>query len=305
MEFIKPNINIDFIGKRHICLTLSVMAIVATVALYFVKSGFNYGIDFAGGTLVQLKFQKDISIESVRDGLRKMDMGESDIQHFGSTKDVLIRTGKWTEDLKDIGESIRKNLKEEFPDNAPEVERVEMVGPKVGSDLREKAFLSLFYSMVGILIYIAFRFELKFGVAAILATLHDLLIMVMAFLITDKEFNLTIVAAFLTIIGYSLNDTVVVFDRIRENLRKTGKKDLLRIINDSVNQTLSRTMITSGLTLLVVIALFIYGGEVIHDFAFALLVGIIIGTYSSIYIASPLLVIWDNLVERRRKRVPQ
>lgn len=301
MELIKPGTNIDFIGKRRICITLSVLAILATVVLFFVKSGFNYGIDFAGGTLVQLKFQKEISIESVRDGLHKMNMGDSDIQHFGSRKDVLIRTGKWTEDLKDVGESMNKKLKEEFPDNAPEVERVEMVGPKVGSDLREKAFLSLFYSMVGILIYVAFRFELKFGVAAILATLHDILIMAAAFLITGKEFNLTIVAAFLTIIGYSLNDTVVVFDRIRENLRKAGKKDLLRIINDSVNQTLSRTILTSGLTLLVVIALFFFGGEVIHDFAYALLVGIIVGTYSSIYIASPCLVIWENLAARKKQ----
>lgn len=303
MELIKPNTNIDFIGKRHICITLSMLAILATVVLFFVKSGFNYGIDFVGGTLVQLKFQKEISIESVRDGLHKMNMGDSDIQHFGSRKDVLIRTGKWTEDLKDVGESMRKKLKEEFPDNTPEVERVEMVGPKVGSDLREKALLSLFYSMVGILIYVAFRFELKFGVAAILATLHDILIMVAAFLITGKEFNLTIVAAFLTIIGYSLNDTVVVFDRIRENLRKAGKKDLLRIINDSVNQTLSRTLLTSGLTLLVVIALFFFGGEVIHDFAFALLVGIVVGTYSSIYIASPCLVIWENLAARKKKQI--
>jgi preprotein translocase subunit SecF len=302
MELIKPNTNIDFIGKRHICITLSMLAILATVVLFFVKSGFNYGIDFVGGTLVQLKFQKEISIESVRDGLHKMNMGDSDIQHFGSRKDVLIRTGKWTEDLKDVGESMRKKLKEEFPDNTPEVERVEMVGPKVGSDLREKALLSLFYSMVGILIYVALRFELKFGVAAILATLHDILIMVAAFLITGKEFNLTIVAAFLTIIGYSLNDTVVVFDRIRENLRKAGKKDLLRIINDSVNQTLSRTLLTSGLTLLVVIALFFFGGEVIHDFAYALLVGIVVGTYSSIYIASPCLVIWENLAARKKKQ---
>jgi preprotein translocase subunit SecF len=302
MELIKPNTNIDFIGKRHICITLSMLAILATVVLFFVKSGFNYGIDFVGGTLVQLKFQKEISIESVRDGLHKMNMGDSDIQHFGSRKDVLIRTGKWTEDLKDVGESMRKKLKEEFPDNTPEVERVEMVGPKVGSDLREKALLSLFYSMVGILIYVALRFELKFGVAAILATLHDILIMVAAFLITGKEFNLTIVAAFLTIIGYSLNDTVVVFDRIRENLRKAGKKDLLRIINDSVNQTLSRTLLTSGLTFLVVIALFFFGGEVIHDFAYALLVGIVVGTYSSIYIASPCLVIWENLAARKKKQ---
>lgn len=301
MQLIKPNTAIDFIGKRRHAYVLSGVVLLIGMTFFFVRSGFNYGIDFAGGTLIQLKFQEDVSIETVRAGLKKMKMGDSDIQHFGSEKNVLIRMERWSEELQDVGKIVKKNLEKEFSGNPLEVERVEMVGPKVGSDLRRKAFLSLFYSMVGILIYVAIRFELKFGVAAIIATFHDVLILSTAFLIADKEFTLPIIAAFLTVIGYSLNDTIVVFDRIRENLRRAGKKDLLKIINNSVNQTLSRTILTSGTTLMVVIVLFLYGGEVIHDFAFTLLIGVIAGTYSSIYIASPMLVLWDKIAAKRKK----
>ncbi len=300
MQFINQNTNIDFVGKRRHAAVLSAVVFLIGVIFFFIQSGFNYGIDFAGGTLVQLKFQKEVPIESIRSGMKKLGMGDSDIQHFGSKKDVLIRMERWSEALKDVGKAVSENLRKEFPGNPPQIERVEMVGPKVGSDLRKKAVLSLFYSMIGILIYVAIRFELKFGVAAILATSHDVLILATAFLITNKEFSLPIIAAFLAIIGYSLNDTIVVFDRIRENLRRTGKKDLLQIINTSVNQTLSRTILTSGTTLIVVIVLFLYGGEVIHDFAFTLLIGVIVGTYSSIYIASPLLILWEKYAGKKK-----
>ena len=169
-----------------------------------------------------------------------------------------------------------------------------MVGPKVGSDLREKALLSILYAIIGIVLYISWRFELRYAVAAIIALVHDVLVTMGAFSLFDKEFTLVIVAAFLTIIGYSLNDTIVVFDRIRENLRRKGKNTLAHTINASINQTLSRTLLTSGTTLLVVIALFFFGGEIIHDFSFALLVGVLVGTYSSIFIASVFLVFWDS-----------
>jgi len=300
MEFIRPNTHIDFIGKRRIAGGISGAAIVAGLVFLIIRAGFNYGIDFAGGTLVQLKFQKDVPIESIRSGLKKMNLGDSDIQHFGSSRDILVRMERWSDKMQDVGKAITAKLKGEFPDNPMEIERVEMVGPKVGSDLREKAFLSLFYSMVGILIYVAFRFDFKFGVAAVLATFHDVLILSTAFLMTNKEFTLPIVAAFLTIIGYSLNDTIVVFDRIRENMKRTGKKNLREVINASVNQTLSRTLLTSLTTLFVIVILFFYGGEVIHDFAFTLLVGVVVGTYSSIYIASPFLVLWDRLAMKKR-----
>ncbi len=302
MELIKPNTNFDFIGKRKIAMTISCALILAGVLFFFSRGGFNYGVDFAGGTLVQLKFQKDVPTGPVRSTLKKLGFGDSGIQHFGSEKDILIRMERWSEELEDVSQLLAKNLGKEFPDNPVSVERVEMVGPKVGKDLREKAFLSLFYSMVGILLYVAVRFEFKFGVAAIVATFHDVLILATAFLITDKEFTLPIIASFLAIIGYSLNDTIVVFDRIRENLRRVGKKDLLGVINSSVNQTLSRTLLTSGTTLMVVATLFVYGGEVIHDFAFTLLIGIVVGTYSSIYIASPMLLIWDSLVAKKKAK---
>ena len=193
-----------------------------------------------------------------------------------------------------MGSKVRNSLGGKFNKEDITVERVEMVGPKVGRDLREKAFLSILYAVIGIVIYISWRFELQYAIAAIIALAHDVLVTLGAFSILDKEFTLVIVAAFLAIIGYSLNDTIVVFDRIRENLRRRGKNTLVQTINASINQTLSRTLLTSGTTLMVVMALFFFGGEIIHDFSFALLVGILVGTYSSIFIASVFLVYWDS-----------
>jgi preprotein translocase subunit SecF len=193
-----------------------------------------------------------------------------------------------------VGSKVRNSLGGKFNKEDITIERVEMVGPKVGRDLREKALLSILYAIIGIVIYISWRFELQYAVAAIIALVHDVLVTLGAFSILDKEFTLVIIAAFLAIIGYSLNDTIVVFDRIRENLRRRGKNTFVQIINASINQTLSRTLLTSGTTLMVVVALFFFGGEIIHDFSFALLVGILVGTYSSIFIASAFLVYWDS-----------
>ena len=201
------------------------------------------------------------------------------------------------EKLEAVGSKIRNSLGKKFNKQDITVERVEMVGPKVGSDLREKALLSILYAVIGIVIYISWRFELRYAAAAIIALVHDVWVTMGAFSLFDKEFTLVIVAAFLTIIGYSLNDTIVVFDRIRENLRRKGKNTLAQTINISINQTLSRTLLTSGTTLLVVLSLFFFGGEIIHDFSFALLVGVLVGTYSSIFIASVFLVFLDS---RRR-----
>jgi preprotein translocase subunit SecF len=201
---------------------------------------------------------------------------------------------KSEEKLEEIGTKVKNSLIGKFQADDILVERVEMVGPKVGKDLREKAILSIIYAIIGIVIYISWRFELQYAIAAIIALVHDVLVTVGAFSLADKEFTLVIVAAFLTIIGYSLNDTIVVFDRIRENMRRKGKASLSDVINMSINQTLSRTILTSGTTLLVVVALFFRGGEIIHDFSFALIVGVIVGTYSSIFIASVFLVYWEN-----------
>ena len=294
MQLFKNETHFDFMGKIKPAMVFSSLLILVGLISIAISGGLKYGIDFAGGTLVQLQFKNPPDIEVIRDGLKTIGLGDSTIQEFGSKKDILIRVEKSEEKLEAVGAMVRRSLSGEFNIEEITLERVEMVGPKVGRDLREKALLSILYAIIGIVIYISWRFELQYAIAAIIALIHDVLVTMSAFSIFDKEFTLVIVAAFLTIIGYSLNDTIVVFDRIRENLRRKGKFSTTDIINASINQTLSRTLLTSGTTLLVVVALFFLGGEIIHDFSFALLVGIFIGTYSSIFIASVFLVYWDS-----------
>ena len=294
MQLFKSETHFNFMGRIKAAVTFSVVLILIGLGSVAVSGGLKFGIDFAGGTLIQLQFKSPPDIEVIRDGLKTIGLGESTIQEFGSKKDILIRVQRSEEKLEAVGSIVRKSLMGKFNVDEITVERVEMVGPKVGRDLREKALLSILYAIIGIVIYISWRFELQYAIAAIIALVHDVLVTIGAFSIFDKEFTLVIVAAFLTIIGYSLNDTIVVFDRIRENLRRKGKSSIAEMINTSINQTLSRTLLTSGTTLLVVIALFFFGGEIIHDFSFALLVGIFIGTYSSIFIASVFLVYWDS-----------
>ena len=294
MQLFKSETHFDFMGRIKAAVTFSVILILIGLGSVAVSGGLKFGIDFAGGTLIQLQFKSPPDIEVIRDGLKTIGLGESTIQEFGSKKDILIRVQRTEEKLEAVGSMVRKSLMGKFNIDEITVERVEMVGPKVGRDLREKALLSILYAIIGIVIYISWRFELQYAIAAIIALVHDVLVTMGAFSIFDKEFTLVIVAAFLTIIGYSLNDTIVVFDRIRENLRRKGKSSISDMINTSINQTLSRTLLTSGTTLMVVIALFFFGGEIIHDFSFALLVGVFIGTYSSIFIASVFLVYWDS-----------
>ena len=294
MQLFKSETHFDFMGRIKAAVTFSVILILIGLGSVAVSGGLKFGIDFAGGTLIQLQFKSPPDIEVIRDGLKTIGLGESTIQEFGSKKDILIRVQRSEEKLEAVGSMVRKSLMGKFNIDEIMVERVEMVGPKVGRDLREKALLSILYAIIGIVIYISWRFELQYAIAAIIALVHDVMVTMGAFSIFDKEFTLVIVAAFLTIIGYSLNDTIVVFDRIRENLRRKGKSSISDMINTSINQTLSRTLLTSGTTLLVVIALFFFGGEIIHDFSFALLVGVFIGTYSSIFIASVFLVYWDS-----------
>ena len=294
MQLFKSETHFDFMGRIKAAVTFSVILILIGLGSVVVSGGLKFGIDFAGGTLIQLQFKSSPDIEVIRDGLKTIGLGESTIQEFGSKKDILIRVQRSEEKLEAVGSMVRKSLMGKFNIDEITVERVEMVGPKVGRDLREKALLSILYAIIGIVIYISWRFELQYAIAAIIALVHDVMVTMGAFSIFDKEFTLVIVAAFLTIIGYSLNDTIVVFDRIRENLRRKGKSSISDMINTSINQTLSRTLLTSGTTLMVVIALFFFGGEIIHDFSFALLVGVFIGTYSSIFIASVFLVYWDS-----------
>ncbi|MDV2495947.1 MAG: protein translocase subunit SecF [bacterium] len=303
MEFVKPGITIDFIGRRRVALLASAALIVLGLATAGLR-GLNYGIDFAGGTLVELKMPRPVDIEDVRRELRGIGMGDSTIQHYGSKDEILIRmmrspTG--IEGIADIQGQIIKALEVVYGEGSIELRRTEVVGPQVGAALRRQATLAMAYALIGILIYITIRFEFRFAVAAILALVHDVLITLGAFALTNRELSLPVIAAFLAIVGYSLNDTIVVFDRIRENLRLYRRESYEGVINRSINETLSRTILTSLTTLLVVLALFFLGGEVIHDFAFALLVGIIVGTYSSIFIASPLLILWQRFAPSKKR----
>ena len=300
MEIFKRVPQFNFMEKKNTAVIFSSTVILVGIISILIHGGLRYGIDFAGGTLVQLKFKNPPIIEDIRDGLKKIGLGESTIQEFGSKNHILIRVERSEEKLEEIGTKVKNSLVGKFIASDIVVERVEMVGPKVGKDLRQKAILSIVYAIIGIVIYISWRFEFQYAIAAIIALIHDVMVTMGAFSLADKEFTLVIVAAFLTIIGYSLNDTIVVFDRIRENMRRKGKTLLVDVINASINQTLSRTILTSGTTLLVVVALFFFGGEIIHDFSFALMIGVLVGTYSSIFIASVFLVYWAsrNIVKR-------
>ena len=304
IQIVKPGINIDFIGKKRLALLFSSILILLSIGSIVIKGGLNYGIDFAGGTMVQIWFKQGATPDEVRKGLQKIGLEGSTIQQFGKKMDneYLIRTENTQSDIEGVSDKIQEIFREIYGEDGIDVRRVEMVGPQVGKELRKKGLLAVIYAMAGILIYITWRFEFRFALGASAALLHDVIITVGIFSITNKEFNLAILAAILTIVGYSLNDTIVVYDRIRENLKKLLKKKLEPIVNTSINETLSRTILTSGTTLFVVVALFILGGGVIHDFAFALIVGIIIGTYSSIFVASPVLIFWEEKFPSTKKK---
>ena len=296
MEFVKPGTKINFLGNRRFAFGLSGLVIAASIISIILHSGLNYGIDFAGGTLVQVKFSEPTQVETIKENLASIGLDRSLVQRFGEKgeNEYLIRVEKSASDLEGLSGQIEGTLQEAYGKSGVEIRRTEMVGPKVGKDLRKKGILAIVYALIGILIYITWRFEFIFAVGAIIALAHDVMITVGAFSITNKEFTLPIVAAILTIIGYSLNDTIVVYDRIRENRRKMRREAFAKIINSSINETLSRTLLTSITTLIVVVILFIYGGGVIHDFAFALMVGIVTGTYSSIFVASPIILSWQE-----------
>lgn len=301
MELFKPDTKIDFMSQRRFAIGVSIALVIISILALVIK-GPNYGVDFKGGTLIQVKFSQKTTTNDVRDVISALNLGDFSIQEFGSADELLIRIpieeeqkpGKET-----MAQKAEAALKAKFPGKFT-IERMEMVGPKVGADLQRKALLSVFYSLIGILIYLAFRFEFRYAAGAVLATVHDPLIILGAFSLLGKEFTLTALAAILTVIGYSLNDTIVVFDRIRDNMKIKRGMPTLDVLNLSVNQTLSRTILTSSTVLMVVLALFFFGGEVIHDFAFALLIGIIVGTYSSIYVASPIIHYWEVVSKKRQ-----
>jgi preprotein translocase subunit SecF len=304
MELIKPNSKINFVGRIKTALIFSLVLIGISLISLIIKGGPRYGIDFEGGTLVQVKFFNAVDIGSVRTALDLLTIEGLSVQEFGEkdAQEYLISMKKTTGELQGIEDTVQGALTDTFGPEALEVRRVEMVGPKVGEDLRRKGMLAVTFSILGMLMYIWWRFELRFGVGAIFCLIHDVIITLGALSLTNKPVDLPIIAALLTVVGYSVNDTIIISDRIRENLKKMGRGRLPDIVNKSINQTLSRTCITAGTTLMVVVALFFLGGEVIHDFAFTLLVGIVAGTYSSIFIASPLLIVWEKLFPKKKKR---
>ena len=293
MQFLDADkMHVDFVGKRRLFMIISVIAILVGIASLVVRGGLNYGIDFAGGTMVQVRFAKDLNSDQIRDASAELDMGEASIQQFEGegTHEFLIRVEKSKSNLVTLSDEIKVVLDKAFGAENVDIRRVEMVGPKVGKDLRRQGLMAIIYAMIGILIYVTVRFELRFAVGAIVALIHDVTITVGMFALLNKEFSLPIVAALLAIVGYSLNDTIVVYDRIRENMKGSGKSGFITTVNDSINQTLSRTILTSLTTMLVLISLFFLGGGVIHDFAFAMIIGVTVGTYSSIFIASPIVI---------------
>lgn len=307
MEFIKPGTNFDFLRYKLIAPAVSGLVILASIVSLWIHGGPNYGIDFKGGILIQLKFHQELDVGELREILSALGLRNLVVQRFGLQEEheYLVRVEQMETDLDVLSGQIEQTLKTRYGADSLEVRRTEIVGPKVGAELRRKGFLAVLYSIVGILIYITWRFEFRFALGAVLALVHDALITIGCFSLLNKEINLPEVAAILTVIGYSVNDTIVVFDRIRENMRKIRKQALDKVINSSINETLSRTLLTSGTTLVVVMALFFLGGAVIHNFAFALMVGIVIGTYSSIYVASPIVLLWDYVKGRLEKEKVQ
>ena len=292
IELIK-NPNINFLGKRHIAYVFSgIVLIIGIVAIVQIATGrANLGIDFAGGTAIQLKFEKPVALHDVRAALESSGLKDLDLQDLPSENKVLIRVKKSELELGKISDTITGILAQRFPDNPYVVDSTTAIGPKVGGRLRVDAAKAVAAAIIGILIYVAFRFQFKFGVGATVATFHDVLAVLGLFFLMGKEINLILVTALLTIAGYSLTDTVVVFDRIRENLKIKQRESVEAVMNISINEVLSRTIITSGTTLFTSLALFFFGGEVLHDFSLAMIMGIIIGTFSSIFVASPVVLL--------------
>jgi preprotein translocase subunit SecF len=348
LELIPPGLRIDFVSKMKFCIIISLLVILIGMASIVFRGGLNEGLDFSGGTLLQLRFSHPADLGAIRDALGTLGLERGIVQHYGSENEVLIRIAQMQNEEQDISARVQRVLQDRFPQQTVELRRAETVGAQVSTELRQKALFALFYAILGTLVYLSGRFEakwfvalglaatlfvvlysitqwfpgispaillvvaiivstifsiilqLRYALAAIIAIYHDVLVTVGFLSLFNKEFDLQIIAALLTIIGYSLNDTIVIFDRIRENLHAQRREDFATVVNTSVNQTLSRTLLTTGHTLLVVLAIFFLGGEVLHDFAFALLVGMIAGTYSTVFIASPILVYWQSHIASLR-----
>ena len=294
------NARYDFMSKRRLVMLVSIVPIIIGLVSIAVKGGFDTSIDFAGGTLIEIGFGEPVPIQEVRAVVERAGFTSAEITNFGNSQDVLIQ-------IKHIGQpaetarSLEAALKDQLAGHTVDVRRVETVGPKIGSELKTAAFWAVIWSCLGIVAYVTWRFQFRMAIAAIVALIHDVFFTLGFFSITNREISIAVIAAILTIIGYSLNDTIVVFDRVRENLQTRRREGFMGLVNTSVNETLSRTIITGLTTILSIVVLILVAGPVIRDFAITLLIGMVVGTYSSVYIASALLVEWDLWRNKHRK----
>ena len=301
MELIPHDTRFDFIGKKKITLWISAAAILISIGSIFLHGGLRYGVDFAGGLVAEIKFSKPVDVSEVRSGADAIGLKDAIVQRFGGENEFLIRVEKATADLETMSKSLQTSLQGRFKDNPVEIRRVELVGPKVGKDLKTKAMWAVGLAFLAILIYVAFRFhEFSYGLGGIVALFHDIVVTFGAISIFNIEFSLNILAVILSIIGFSINDTIVIFDRVRENHKTFRKESLENIMNISLNQCLGRTLITSGTVFLTVGSLFLFGGEVINDFAFLMLVGTIEGVYSTVYLSCPVVLFWQKLFPSKK-----
>ncbi len=300
MELIKPGVNIDFVGKMKYAVIFSAILIIVGIGSIIYHGGLNPGIDFAGGSIIQVKFSKTVSADQIRTALKSTKLENSIIQQFG-VNEFLIRTSESFSDQKMLAANVEQPLSAAFNKDY-EIRRVEVVGSKVGSDFKRKAVIAVVLSWLAMLIYVGWRFEFRYAAGGILALVHDVVITMGAVSIMNMEFTISILASLIFIIGFSINDTIVTLDRIRENVKLNPKRKLGDVINASINQTLSRTVLTSLTVFFTVLALFIFGGAVIRDFAFAMLVGVVIGTYSSIYIACTIVLFFEKWRPAKMKR---
>lgn len=300
MQFFKtPRIN--FMGIRHKAMMISAVLLLVGLGSVVVHKGFRMSIDFAGGALVEIQVTNPIPLQDIRDMMASAGFASAEVTLFGADNEYLVKV-KAVGDAADVAQRIKDALAANIPADEIDIRRVESVGPKIGSELRTSAIWAIIYSLLGIVIYVSWRFEFRFAIAAIIALIHDIFFTLGFFSIINLEISLAVIAAILTVVGYSLNDTIVVFDRIRENLHTRRRDSYEKLVNASVNETLSRTLITSLTTLFVVVSLVLFGGEVIKDFALTLLVGVLVGTYSSIFIASTVLIEWQLRRAARAKK---
>lgn len=303
MDLIRPGTHYDFIGMKKITLWISAVAILVTVVSILFHGGLRNGIDFAGGLVLQIKFSKPVNIVEIRSALETSGSKEAVVQNFGSENEFLIRVEKSSEELEAVSRKIQTALQERFKDRALEIQRAEVVGPMVGRDLKQKAMWAVGLSLLGIMLYIAFRFhKISYGLGGVVSLFHDIIVTYGAISVLNLEYNLSLMAVVLTVIGFSINDTIVIFDRVRENTKKMRKTDLVTVFNESINECLGRTILTTGTVMISVLILFFFAGQVLREFTIALIVGVTTGTYSTVYIASPVVLFWEEHVTNKRKR---